>query len=74
MNTRTYLPEGLTVINSDADIYRYQYTEPAGDRDEVDFVIYRDGTVDIAAPDGPVTIPVEVLAWITRLAELRRSS
>lgn len=64
------LPDGLTPINTAAGVYRYTEVDSSDPEPAfMDFVVFRDGTVEITAHwDAPI-VPAEVLRWIADLAE-----
>lgn len=69
--SNTSLPEGMVAINSAAGVYRYIAPhEMPDDPDYVDFVIYRDGSVEVASAGAPI-VPAIVLAWVAEEANRR---
>ena len=66
------LPAGLTPINTDAGVYRFEETGSSrDDNDTVHFTVYGDGSIDIQSVE-MVGVTIEALEWIVTLAKRNR--
>lgn len=66
------LPEGLVIINGDARCFRYTESIDFWDPGYVDFVVFHDGTIEVASTGAPF-VPTNVLRWVADLADERSS-
>lgn len=68
------LPAGLTPINVDAGVYRFEEAGSSRDaNDTIHFTVYGDGSIDIQSVE-MVGITIEALEYITSLARANRKA